>query len=282
MPSIRQLSGALTLQNEGQLSLFPVGTGSAFSKSLFQNNLLIIKGDDHLLVDCGTRTPEAFYKLGLGITEVKHFLITHSHADHVGGLEEVILMGRYVARRKPHIYIDHDYQDVLWSQSMRGGASQNERKGDRGLGFADYWDIHRPTSVPGAPREMKSFMVGNIAIHTLRSMHFPDNSTSWSDSAYSIAIVINGKVLFTGDTRFDPGLIEDACKLFPIEAIFHDVQFFPGGVHAPFDSLKTLPDELRRKTYLMHYPDTWQNHVAKVEDAGFAGFLQQHCFYDFS
>ena len=46
--------------NAGQLSVFFLGTGSAFTKLNFQNNILIIKGEDHVLVDCGSLCPLAF------------------------------------------------------------------------------------------------------------------------------------------------------------------------------------------------------------------------------
>ena len=95
--------GPLTLTNKGELCLFFVGVGSAFSKAHYQTNLLIIKGDDHLMVDCGTKAPQALFELGVPVTSVKNWLITHSHADHIGGLEEVMLMGRYVTREKPTI-----------------------------------------------------------------------------------------------------------------------------------------------------------------------------------
>lgn len=277
----RPLEGNLTLENDGYLSLFPIGTGSAFSKSLFQNNLLIVKGKDHILIDCGTRTPEAFYRLGLPITEVRNLCITHSHADHIGGLEEVILMGRYVTRRKPNIYITSAYEKVLWSQSLKGGAALNERKGEKNLEFADYWEVQRPRKVGGFDRETLRFKVGSIDIHAFRTKHYPDNAASWADSAYSLGLIIDGRVLFTGDTRFDPEMIAEFTQKFPIELILHDVQFFPGGVHAPFDDLKTMPDAIKEKTLLMHYPDTYHNHVTKVKEAGFAGFLSQQTFYDF-
>ena len=51
---IEKLAGALEIpQNEG-LSFFFVGVGSAFSKTHFQTNILVTKGQDHFLIDCGT------------------------------------------------------------------------------------------------------------------------------------------------------------------------------------------------------------------------------------
>jgi ribonuclease BN (tRNA processing enzyme) len=93
-------SKKLELTNRGALSLFFIGVGSAFSKKHNQTNLLIIKGKDHVLVDLGTKGPQALYDLGLSVTQIKNILITHSHADHIGGLEEIALMGRYAIKQK--------------------------------------------------------------------------------------------------------------------------------------------------------------------------------------
>ena len=64
---IKKQSGRtpLKLSNDGELSLFWLGVGSAFSKLHYQTNLLIIKGEDHLLVDCGTKAPQASTNLAL-------------------------------------------------------------------------------------------------------------------------------------------------------------------------------------------------------------------------
>ena len=51
---IENLNKTLNLENDGGLSFFFVGVGSAFAKAHFQNNILVIKGSDHLLIDCGT------------------------------------------------------------------------------------------------------------------------------------------------------------------------------------------------------------------------------------
>ena len=80
----------LQLTNDGTLTLFFIGIGSAFTKAYYQTNLLIIKGEDHLMIDCGTKTPQALHELGVNIWDIRNFFITHSHADHIGGLEEVI------------------------------------------------------------------------------------------------------------------------------------------------------------------------------------------------
>jgi len=275
--------GPLSLTNDGRLSLFFLGVGGAFSKRHYQTNLLIVKGEDHLLIDCGTKTPQAFHELGLPLSKVKNYYLTHSHADHIGGLEEVMLVSRYGTRVKPDVWITEAYQNILWDESLKGGSAFNESNGGRYLGFGDMWQAHRPRWLPGFPRETYEFEVGSIRLKAFRTMHVPGDSSSWETSFWSTGLIIDDRILFSGDTRFDQALIDDYTRLFPIETIFHDCQFTPpGGVHASIDELTILPDEVRAKMVLMHYGDDWEKNEAKVAALGFRGLAKQWTYYDFA
>ncbi len=271
----------LSLKNDGKLELFFVGVGSAFTKRHYQTNLLIIKGKDHLLIDCGTKCPQALYELGIPITDIKNFLITHSHADHIGGLEEVALMGRYVNKKKPVMVINETYQHILWDMSLRGGSAFNEEEAADILSFSDFWDIIRPQWLTDYPRETFSAKVGKINIKMMRTMHIPDSSSDWQSSFWSCGVIIDDRVLFTSDTRYDFDLVDSYEKKFNFEAIFHDCQFYPGGVHAPLEELKQLPAEYKKKMYLTHYNDNWEEFEGKIEEYGFAGLAQEHVYYVF-
>ncbi|MDB3986661.1 MBL fold metallo-hydrolase, partial [Pseudomonadales bacterium] len=105
----------LALTNQGALDLVFLGVGSAFSKTLNQTNLFIVKDQTHLLIDCGNHCPHSlFHDYNTPLTDIDNFLITHSHADHVGGLEEAQLAGRYVKKRKPTMIITQAYEKILW------------------------------------------------------------------------------------------------------------------------------------------------------------------------
>ena len=60
----------VNLTTSGDLSLYFIGCGSAFAKTLNQNNILISKGDDHLLVDCGTKCSQALFDVGVSMTTI--------------------------------------------------------------------------------------------------------------------------------------------------------------------------------------------------------------------
>ena len=276
---IREFDKELKLQNDGKLSLFFLGIGSAFSKVHYQNNLLIIKGNDSLLIDCGTVCPTAFYNYKSNIMNVRNLLVTHSHADHIGGLEEAILMGRYVTKVKPNIVITDEYKICLWENSLKGGNAYCECNDGKFLEFEDFFEQIRPELISDTPRPLYQVKVGSIDIKLFRTMHMPDNALSWRDSHLSYGVVIDDRILFPSDTRFDLDMISWFYNKYPIEVIFHDCQFYTGGVHASYDELKRLPDGIKSKMYLCHYGDNYGNFTPEKD--GFAGFAQQGCYYDF-
>ena len=277
---IENLNKTLNLENDGGLSFFFVGVGSAFAKAHFQNNILVIKGSDHLLIDCGTMCPYALWNYGVNSTSIKNLLITHSHADHIGGLEEIALMGRYISKTKPSMIISDEYKKILWNQSLKGGNAYSEYKDGSFLTFDDYFNQIKPTLISKKPRPIYQAKVGSIDIKIFRTMHIPEAAPSWKKSFYSVGVLIDDRILFPSDTKFDPDLIYGMLKEYStIEYIFHDCQFYPGGVHAYYHDLKTLPPEIRSKMYLCHYGDNFAQE--DPEKDGFAGYAQQGVYYNF-
>ena len=273
---------ALALRNEGDLEISFIGSGSAFSKKFFQNNILVVKGEVHILVDCGSRTPEALSTLGLSVTDIGTYLVTHSHADHIGGLEEVMLLNRYGAHKRPRIIVTDKLKRILWNMSLRGGASYNEVKNGSPLVFEDFFEQVPPRRILKADREFSVVQEGPLEIGVFRTKHIPDAAVGWEDSFPSYGLVFDRRVLFTSDTRFDPELILDMDRQYGLETIFHDCQFFKGGVHASLEELATLPASIKAKTWLMHYGDGIEEQRDKAAKFGFAGFAAERHTYRFT
>ena len=266
------------LTNKGNLSLYFIGTGSAFAKTLNQNNLIIVKGSDHLLIDCGTKCSQALHNVGLPLVNIKNYLITHSHADHIGGLEEAQLFGRYVVHQKPTMIINKTFEKILWEQSLRGGSERSEAQN---LTFPDLWSVVRPKKLKNFPRETWEANIGSINVKMPRTMHFPDSASSWRACAWSCAVIIDDRILFTSDTRFDRELLESFDAKMNFEVIFHDCQLFTGGIHASLDELSALPALLKKKIVLMHYGDNWRNYRAQAKSAGFHAWAKEGHTYSF-
>lgn len=276
---IKELQGNLELTNNGELAVFFIGVGSAFSKVHYQNNLLIVKGSDHLLIDCGITCPRALYKYGSNISKIKNVLITHSHADHIGGLEELALMGRYVTKERPKMYISKEYKKILWNDSLKGGSAYGESAAGRFLTFDDYFETVVPSKIQSKPRDLFEVNCGSINVKIYRTKHVSAPNGKWDNPLYSVGVLIDDSVLFPSDTQFDFELLDWATKNFPIKAIFHDCQFYPGGVHASYEALNNLEPTIKQKMFLCHYGDDFKNFNPEAD--GFAGYAKQKHFYLF-
>jgi len=275
---------ALPLKNDGELSIYFLGSGSAFSKILYQNNSVLIKGNTSIFIDFGSKAPLALSKVELNVSNIDNLILTHSHADHIGGVEEIALMNRYFYKRKPNLYITEKYKDILWNYSLKGGCSFSERKGNDYLGIEDFFNIYSPSKIKlnfefDEDREVSEIDIGDINILFYRTKHIPSGVTKLDDFFISYGLLIDKRIIYTSDTIFDKELIEVLMKNYRIEAIFHDCQFFPGGVHASYEELKTLPENIKNIIYLMHYGDNY-NLFDPVKD-GFAGYACQGYFYSF-
>ena len=247
------------------------GVGSAFAKKNDQSSIIIAKNGKTILVDIGPTIPKSLSEKGIKTTDFDYYHITHSHADHIGGIEELLLMSRYVIKRKPNFILTFPYADILWEKSLKGGAEINE---DGRLNFSDLANIIHPKWVAASPREIYEITIEGIKLKIFRTIHVPGGVEEWGKAFWSTGLVIDDKIFFSGDTRFDPSLFTELdIASEKIRYAFHDVQLFnPGTVHASYDELKMLPETIRKKMYLYHYGDTFDTFTPTLD--GFAGFAE--------
>jgi ribonuclease BN (tRNA processing enzyme) len=281
------------IENDGDLDIAFLGVGSAFAKKHFQTAILIIKGTTHVLVDFGMDGPRALVALGLGMQDITNFLPTHSHSDHVGGVEALALHNRYVAQRfmsKPKLrcIATPEYQRILWDYTLRGGLEWNEEQPDgrRKLGFGDFFKIHTPTWKTSQPREIHDVYIGDLHLELFRTNHIPEQAPNWEASFVSYGLLIDDRVFYSSDSQFDKELIDiysagqsqfETERRPVVEHWFHDVQFFPGAVHAPLADLRTLGTSIKKNMTLMHYSDDYEKH----DISEFAGWAKQWATYRF-
>lgn len=260
----------LRKDSEGKLIICFTGVGSAFAKRNYNTSAIIAKDGKVVLIDCGATTPLALHEKGISVTDFDGYYFTHGHADHVGGVEELLFKSRYVTKTKPTILITEEFQDELWEKTLRGGLGYADGKV---MTFADYADFHRPEPHYPSNREFHSASFMGIDLTIFRTKHI---ETPYSGKRFwSSGLLIERMVVYSGDTVFDVELFNDtATKVAGRMAhIFHDCQLFsPGAVHATFDELKMLPEHIRNRMYLMHYGDNWESF--HPENFGFKGFAR--------
>jgi glyoxylase-like metal-dependent hydrolase (beta-lactamase superfamily II) len=126
----------VSLKNDGALEVVFLGVGSAFATTLFQSNIFLVKGGTHVMLDIGSKASIALHEAGIGVLDIENLVATHSHADHIGGIEEWCLKARYAApfvkgcargEYRPNLLTTADYAHILWDGSLRAGSSTRRR-----------------------------------------------------------------------------------------------------------------------------------------------------------
>jgi len=260
--------------SQSGLALCFPGVGSAFSRKHDPTSLVIAKNGVTLLVDVGTNIPRVLSSRGIHVCDFDYYHITHSHADHIGGLEELLLSSHFVHKKTPRLILAEPYKDILWERTLRGGCEHREN----GIfQFEDLAELIVPGQTAESPREIYEVEVEGIGLTIFRTVHIPTEGDNSGSKFWSTGLLIDDRVLFTADTRFDPLLFEQ-LPMGNVDAIFHDCQLHePGAVHATYEQLKTLDAGLLSRMYLTHYGDTYETFDPPTD--GFVGFAQPWAIY---
>ncbi|HEY2493951.1 MAG TPA: MBL fold metallo-hydrolase [Paenibacillus sp.] len=243
------------------IQLQMLGTGSAFARRYFNNNALIYDEEFTLLIDCGVTAPNALHQLNVSFDDIDAVLITHIHADHVGGLEELAFTMRFKHKRKMILYIADTLIDILWEHTLKGGLYQEGEI----MTLEDIFII-RPLS-PG----QSQFISNQINIEILPTEHIPGKM--------SYSLYLNQHIFYSADMKFNPSLLAYLVHERSCDVILHDCQLTgPGQVHATLQELLTLPEDIQRIIYLMHYGD---NKDEFLDETGLMTFLEQQHIYKY-
>ena len=220
------------------IQLTMLGTGSGFSKKYYNNNALFNLNGYKLLVDCGFTAHRSLYELGMSWErDIDGILITHIHADHVGGLEEVALDGKYKFNKKIDLFIAEDLVDLLWNNCLKGGVASLEEEQ-----IADFYNVRLISE--------ESFEVMGIELSLVKTKHIPGKSS------YSVWLE---NIFFSSDIVFDEQLLMQVNE--KATHIYHDCLLDRTPVHTSIHELLTLPDYIQAKIWIMHYCDNLQAYL---------------------
>lgn len=235
-----------------------IGTGSAFAKRFDNNNALIEVNGYRLLVDCGITLPKALHEIGLDFAQLDAVLISHIHADHVGGLEELAFQMMFRYNRKPVLYVAEELVEPIWEYTLRGGLTQENLKS-----LSDFFEV-RPLKAG-----QKYELAEGLTVRLIPTKHIAGKA--------SFSFVFNDRFFYSADMKFDGKLLQELVD-GGVDTIYHDCQLeSPGVVHASLEQLLTLPDAIQEKTWLMHYGDAMEQYIGK---SGRMRFVEQRKPYE--
>lgn len=293
------------------LTLTFLGVGAAFAKRNLHSNVLVEAWaagpegdhgpDDTLLIDFGATGPIALDRLKgrdgfsyldrdgmIDYPAIRRVFVTHLHADHVGGLEELALMNKYNFAdhasgegHKTQLITTPQLAEALWEHSLKGGLGALPH-GPAVLD--DYFSVH-VVHVPGDGKPDRFTMGGQYEMTLFRTHHVQEKKRHDRPS-YGLLMTdcrSEETVAYSGDTRFDPATFDEIMARAKI--IFHDVQLedHHGAIHAPLPLMRTLPGEIREKIFLYHYGDAWdcgKYDFVHQEFAGFAQPMQRYVLFE--
>jgi len=289
------------------LPLTFLGGGGAFAKRNYQSNVLVEAWhqgpqrqpapDETLLIDFGTTGPLALHDLKdrpgfeylrhggqVDYRRIRNVLITHLHADHVGGLEELALMNTYIfgssvnqPSYRPRLISSADVLRAVWDESLRGGLGVMHGRPAR---LEDYFEP--VTLMPADARGNSIPLTDHYRLEVVRTRHVTlEAGGDWPSVGVRLIETRSGRsVFYTGDTQFNANGY--AQWLEEAKLCFHDVQLTdaPGSVHALLSELQTLPESIRRKIVLYHFGDDWDAAEYGFVSREFAGFAVPQRRYD--
>lgn len=215
-----------------------IGTGSGLNAEL-GNTSFVVKGENNrlLLVDCGFTVPSALVKNRL-ISKITDIVITHAHADHIGGLESFGFMHYFAFKnrgdKRPNLHLASDeFAHCLWQNSLKGGMGKMQS------------DDNKPVEA-----SLETFFKLHIG-KTISTKDFPKIilfETLHVQGLENYGLIFpKAGMLYSGDT------IEKPRTGF--EIIFQDCQFFetPSDVHISYDKLlRSIEAPIRNKIWLVH------------------------------
>lgn len=231
--------------------LILLGIGGAFDADRGIANtgalLVVERGGTttRVLIDCGHTCGLQLDALGLSYADIDAIVVTHTHGDHIDGLETLGYKSLFLHQRLVPLHAPADVLERIW-RALEPKMSPLQVEAGRSVDAAmDTYFAPRPC--------------GGVA-HLPGGIHaeFHPVPHVVGMPSYAIILRVDGHpvaIRWSGDCTFDADgrLFAD---LAPADLVFHDCAFYPrydATVHTHLEELETLSEGVRRQVVLIHH-----------------------------
>jgi len=190
-------------------------------------------------------------------------LVTHTHNDHVSGLETLIIWNRHFRRRKTRIFTSREVMEDLRKKTFPA-FSESFGPGFREVITRDFEEfIEFEELAPGRV----NWIGDSLGVEFRYNWH----------PVPTLGLRIRcrwGSVSISGDTCYNPALLQQFKAdgileksryrqlagdwLWEADAVYHEATHHQGTSHTWIGDLEALPLEIRRKIRLVHVPDDFE------------------------
>jgi ribonuclease BN (tRNA processing enzyme) len=256
----------------------PTTPGDLANAPMQSNMVITAQNGKRMLFDCGTDIRFSAQMCGYGPNSFDAVYISHEHADHMGGLEWLLLNQLFGSDTKVILIAERDLSWRIWGMlrsslmlTTKGFMRFDDYVEQRSIDMDNSWS--KSSAIPGQVfwADLRLNLVKNIHVqHMMKSMF-----------SYGMIVASNDDIIYiSSDTVFDhEHIVRIAAK---VTIVFHDCEVgFKTGVHAHYDELLTLPEEVRAKMWLYHY-NPIEAAKKNAQGDGFCGFVQRGQTFEFN
>lgn len=209
-----------------------LGVGAAHAVALGSSAVVLERGGEPLLlVDCGPDTLDR-YMAAYGCLP-RALFITHTHMDHVAGLEQLFIRCWFDPRAQGNVKVFTHAALIPWLQ-----ARVADYPGALAEGGVNFWEAFRLLPCT------RGFWLDGLWFDVFATRHHVPGT--------SYGLALDGSFVYTGDTRPIPELLArraDGCSV-----IAHDCSLVGNPSHTGIDDIeREYPPDLRRQLLLYHY-----------------------------
>jgi len=213
-------------------SLRFLGVGSAQAPELGSASGVLEKDDEpFLMIDCGQEALTAY--LDRYAAPPRAIYITHTHMDHVGGLERLFYKIYFDTRLRGSVRLYAHAALIPYLQSRIADYPEVLAEGG-----ANFWDAFALIPVS------RGFWHRDVWFDVFATRHHAPNT--------SFGLSLAGSFVWTGDTRPVPEMLAQYAAHGEIVA--HDCALVGNPSHTGVEDLaREYPAELRSRLVLYHY-----------------------------